>query len=96
MSTLVPPDFEVVPSAEAKRVRTPRRNRRNWTPIIEALTAGRTLFMTHEEVNESNLKYLMLTMSRRGKGEKLRTNKTIREGREGRLLWVDAATVVSA
>ena len=82
------PTFEIVGRA-ASVSRAPRRARRNWQPIIGELVGGKALFMTDEELSESNLKYLMLAMNRRGKGEKLHTERAEREGKLGRRLWVD-------
>lgn len=81
------PEFEVVPAREARRRRSPRRARRNWTPVINALVAGRTLWFPDAELSDGG-KYLTLCLHRRGKGERLRTERETRNDREGRMVWV--------
>lgn len=82
------PAFEVIPPVEAKRRKKPRRARRNWKPVIDALVAGRMLFLPETEVNDGNIKYLQLSLYRRGKGERLRSERTIRDTVSGRTMYV--------
>lgn len=82
------PDFKIVPKSEAEKRRLPLRPRRSWGPVIEALVAGRTLFLSDESLSESNIKYLQLALARRGAGEHLRTSRTVRDDEVGRDLWV--------
>jgi len=86
-------EFEVIPRREANAIRKPKRPRRAWAPLINALVAttggaGKAIFVKNEEVSDSDVKYLIVALGRRGKGERLRTQREERDGVEGRLLWV--------
>lgn len=85
------PTYDIVPPGEAEKRRPNRRARKQWGPVVDALAAGRTLFFPAEQLNEYNVKYLMLCFYRRGRGEHLSTSLTFRHGVEGRLLWVREA-----
>lgn len=88
--SLPTPHFEVVTPAEAQRRKPARRERRDWKPVVDALTGGRTIFLLDKDLTEANVKYLSLALYRRGKGERLRTERITRKTGTGRMLWVDS------
>lgn len=85
------PEFEIIHKREADVRRKPKRVRRSWTDLINAIAAntgtGRVIFVKTEDVTDADVKYLTLALSRRGKGERLHTQRESREGVDGRLLW---------
>lgn len=87
MTDAATPEFKVVKGREAARIRVPRRARRSWGQVISALVAGQVLFFPDEQLSDQNLKYLMLALGRRGKNEKLRTQRTRRDDADGRDVW---------
>lgn len=91
--------FMILPARERNRVaKMPRRDRRSWQGILDALVKGHEVFVPEEEITDDG-KYLRTALSRRGKGESLRTmvdvqdmvlsDGTVREKVEGRRLWID-------
>lgn len=78
----------VYPSPETKNDR-----RINWKPITDRLSAGRTLFMSDEDLNRSGVKYLQLFFDRLGDPEKsFHSSKITREDVPGRYIWVGPPT----
>jgi hypothetical protein len=74
-----------------------RRDRRSWAGIIDALTRGEDVFLPEFELTDDG-KYLRTALSRRGKGEVLRTQvdrqlMSVDGGNpqfyDGRRLWIE-------
>lgn len=79
------PQFEIVPRSKATP-RPRRSERRDWKPTIEALVAGKIIFLSDSDLSDQDVKYLQLAFSRRGQGERLTTVRTVYKGAEGRQL----------
>jgi hypothetical protein len=90
MTDTATPEFTIVKGREARLIRVPRRARRIWGPTLEALIGGQVLFFSDDQLTDQNLKYLMLALGRRGKGERLRTQRTRRNDQDGRDVWAIA------
>lgn len=89
--TTAAPEFEIIQKREAEVRRKPKRARRSWTDLVNAIAAntgtGRVIFVSLDAVTDADVKYLTLALARRGKGERLRTQRETRDGVDGRLLW---------
>ena len=70
--------------------RPPRRIRKDWRPVLDELLSGSMLFMSLEDLTDQNVKYLNLALTRRGGYEHLRTQREVRDGVLGRLIWIEA------
>lgn len=79
------PRFEIVPRKQATP-RLRRQDRRDWAPVIEALAAGKIIFLSDDELSDQDVKYLQLAFTRRGRNERLTTVRTERKGEIGRQL----------
>lgn len=80
--------FKVVKKPES--LRAPKQHRRSWSELIAQIVAAtekQAIFVSLADVSEADMKYLTLALSRRGKGERLRTQRVVMDGVDGRLLW---------
>lgn len=79
-------DFKIV-----KRPESPRglkRARRSWTELVNniaGVSESKAVFVPLATVSEADAKYLDLALRRRGR--RLRRDRTVVDGVEGRLLW---------
>lgn len=82
------PTFETVTTEEAHALLTTSKSRRDWTEVREALVAGATLFLADDQIAPRNVKYLTLSLQRRGVNRTLHARKSTHDGVDGRLLWL--------
>lgn len=93
----VPIPFRTVRKPE--EARRPRKVKRSWTELVQQIAGvGKrdAIFVSLDSVSDADMKYLMLALKRRGKGERLRTVQTVIDGVEGRLLWAEVVSDDSA
>lgn len=85
MTTKTTPEFAVVP--RRRKTAVPTRPRRSWSAVVDALVAGRRLFLSDTDLSDRDVKYLQLALARRGKNERLRTERSAKDGVNGRDIW---------
>jgi hypothetical protein len=82
------PTFQQVTTDEAHDLLTKANTRRDWTEVREALMGGATLFFADDQISPRNVKYLTLSLQRRGVNRTLHARTSTHEGVSGRLVWL--------
>jgi hypothetical protein len=82
------PTFQPVTTEEAHELLTKANTRRDWTEVREALMTGQTLFFADDQISPRNVKYLTLSLQRRGVNRTLHARASKHDGVSGRLLWL--------
>jgi hypothetical protein len=82
------PTFQSVTTEQAHDLLTKANTRRDWTEVREALMGGATLFLADDQISPRNVKYLALSLQRRGVNRTLHARTSTHDGVEGRLLWL--------
>ncbi len=88
------PVYFVMTKREAERRQRPvAPARKDWRPIVEALGAGKTLFIPDSEIDDGDIKYLQLAFARRGQNERLSVVRVQYQDYVGRQLAVSMVRV---
>jgi hypothetical protein len=65
--------------------------RRDWAPVVEAMSQGKSLFLKSEDIRENDIKYLQMLFAKNRDewGLRFHSRKAIRKGDHGRILWAE-------
>jgi hypothetical protein len=65
--------------------------RRDWAPVVDALSTGKSLFLRNEDIRENDIKYLQMLFGRNRDewGLRFHSRKALRKGEHGRILWAE-------